>query len=94
MGAPMARNLLAKGHSLLVCDVVPTAVAALVAAGARAATTPREVAAGADFIITMLPDSPDVERVATGLSIISAPLALTCAPIRRVVSGSMVLMSM
>ena len=29
----------------------------------------------------------------TGLSIISAPLARTCAPIRRVVSGSMVLMS-
>ncbi len=66
MGGPMARNLLAKGHSLLVCDVVPAAVAALVAAGARAARTPREVAAAADFIITMLPDSPDVERVAEG----------------------------
>ena len=66
MGAPMARNILAKGHQLIVCDVVPAAVAALVAAGARAAKTPREVAEGADFIITMLPDSPDVERVATG----------------------------
>ena len=33
--APMARNLLAKGHELVVYDVVPQAVAALTAAGAR-----------------------------------------------------------
>jgi len=66
MGAPMARNLLAKGHELVVCDVVPQSVAALTAAGARAAATPREVAAAVDYVITMLPDSPDVERVALG----------------------------
>ena len=45
MGAPMARNILNKGHSLIVVDVQPAAVAALVAAGATAAATPREVAA-------------------------------------------------
>ena len=66
MGAPMARNLLAKGHQLVVYDVVPQAVAALAAAGARPAAAPREVAKAVDFIITMLPDSPDVERVALG----------------------------
>ncbi|MEO8754969.1 MAG: NAD(P)-dependent oxidoreductase [Casimicrobiaceae bacterium] len=66
MGAPMARNILAKGHQLIVCDVLPQSVAALTAAGARAAATPREVAQAADMIITMLPDSPDVERVASG----------------------------
>jgi 3-hydroxyisobutyrate dehydrogenase-like beta-hydroxyacid dehydrogenase len=66
MGAPMARNILAKGHQVIVCDVVPGAVAALVAAGATAATTPKEVAARSEMIITMLPDSPDVERVAMG----------------------------
>jgi 3-hydroxyisobutyrate dehydrogenase-like beta-hydroxyacid dehydrogenase len=66
MGAPMARNLLAKGHQLVVCDVVPASVAALVAAGAASAGTPREVAERVDFVITMLPDSPDVDRVATG----------------------------
>jgi 3-hydroxyisobutyrate dehydrogenase-like beta-hydroxyacid dehydrogenase len=66
MGAPMARNILAKGHQLVVCDVVPATVAALTAAGAVAAATPKEVAARADFVITMLPDSPDVERVALG----------------------------
>ncbi|MEO8159225.1 MAG: NAD(P)-dependent oxidoreductase [Betaproteobacteria bacterium] len=66
MGAPMARNVLARGHSLVVCDIAAEAVAALTAAGAREAKTPREVAESSDFIITMLPDSPDVERVAMG----------------------------
>src|SRR4051794_20796867 len=66
MGAPMARNILKKGHSLVVCDVMQAAVDSVVAAGARAAKTPREVAANADIVITMLPDSPDVERVALG----------------------------
>jgi len=66
MGAPMARNILAKEHQVIVCDVVPAAVAGLVAAGATSGATPREVAERADFIITMLPDSPDVERVALG----------------------------
>ena len=66
MGAPMARNILKKGHRLIVTDVVPAAVESLVAAGATAAATPREVAAASEIIITMLPDAPDVERVAFG----------------------------
>lgn len=66
MGGPMARNLLKKGHRLTVADVQPAAVAALTAAGATAAATPRAVAAGSDIVITMLPDAPDVERVALG----------------------------
>ena len=64
MGAPMARNILTKGNQVVVCDVVPAAVAALTAAGATAAATPREVAERSEMVITMLPDSPDVERVA------------------------------
>jgi 4-hydroxybutyrate dehydrogenase / sulfolactaldehyde 3-reductase len=66
MGAPMARNILNKGHRLIVSDVAPAAVASLTAAGATAATTPKEVAAGSEVVITMLPDGPDVERVALG----------------------------
>ncbi|MEO8859416.1 MAG: NAD(P)-dependent oxidoreductase [Burkholderiaceae bacterium] len=66
MGAPMARNIMSKGHQLVVFDVVPAAVDALVAAGARSAGSPREVAEGVEFVITMLPDAPDVERVANG----------------------------
>jgi 3-hydroxyisobutyrate dehydrogenase-like beta-hydroxyacid dehydrogenase len=66
MGGPMALNVLRKGHTLLVSDVQPAAVATLVAAGATAAPTPRAVAAACDVVITMLPDAPDVERVALG----------------------------
>ena len=66
MGGPMARNLLAKGHALTVFDVIAPAVAGLVAAGARAAGSPAEVAAASDVVITMLPDAPDVLRVALG----------------------------
>jgi 3-hydroxyisobutyrate dehydrogenase-like beta-hydroxyacid dehydrogenase len=66
MGAPMARNILNKGHQLIVADIQPAAVSSLVAAGAVAASTASEVAAGSEFVITMLPDAPDVERVALG----------------------------
>jgi 3-hydroxyisobutyrate dehydrogenase-like beta-hydroxyacid dehydrogenase len=66
MGAPMARNLLKKGHAMTVFDVAPAAVSALVAAGSRAAATPARVAEASDVVITMLPDAPDVERVALG----------------------------
>jgi len=66
MGAPMARNVLTRGHRLIVCDVQPSAIAPLTAAGAAAVATPREVAAGSEIVITMLPDAPDVERVALG----------------------------
>jgi len=66
MGAPMARNVLKNGHALTVFDVAPAAVRALVAAGARAAATPAQVAEASDVVITMLPDAPDVERVALG----------------------------
>jgi 3-hydroxyisobutyrate dehydrogenase-like beta-hydroxyacid dehydrogenase len=66
MGAPMARNVMKRGHALTVFDVVPAAVASIVAAGARAGATPKDVAAASDIVITMLPDAPDVERVALG----------------------------
>jgi 4-hydroxybutyrate dehydrogenase/sulfolactaldehyde 3-reductase len=66
MGGPMARNVLKKGHRLVVYDVQPASVRALVDAGATAAATPREVAAASEVVITMLPDAPDVERVVLG----------------------------
>jgi 4-hydroxybutyrate dehydrogenase/sulfolactaldehyde 3-reductase len=66
MGAPMARNILAKGHSLTVHDVQAGAAQALQAAGAQIAATPKAVASASDIVITMLPDAPDVERVALG----------------------------
>jgi 3-hydroxyisobutyrate dehydrogenase-like beta-hydroxyacid dehydrogenase len=60
----MARNIQKKGHRLVVYDVHRPAVDALVATGATAAGTPKEVAAASEVVITMLPDAPDVERAA------------------------------
>ena len=66
MGRPMAKNLVKAGHSLVVHDRVRDPVDELVKAGAKAGASPREVAAQSDILITMLPNSPDVELVALG----------------------------
>ncbi len=66
MGRPMGRNLLRAGYPLVVHDINREAVAELVSEGAAAAPTSRDVAAGCDVLITMLPDSPDVEAVYAG----------------------------
>jgi len=67
MGAPMARNLLAAGHRLSVCDLSETAVAALVEAGATACDAPLAVARSeAEIIITMLPAAAHVKAVYLG----------------------------
>ena len=66
MGKPMAKHLVAAGHRLVVHNRSRGAVDELVAAGATAATTPAEVASKSSIVITMLPDTADVERVLTG----------------------------
>jgi 2-hydroxy-3-oxopropionate reductase len=66
MGRPMAKHLLAKGHALVVHNRSAQAVDELVAAGATSGTSPVDVARRSDIIITMLPDTPDVERVISG----------------------------
>jgi 2-hydroxy-3-oxopropionate reductase len=66
MGRPMAGHLLKAGYSLVVHDLNRQAVAALAAVGAAEAFSPKEVATRSDVIITMLPDSPDVEAVVLG----------------------------
>ncbi len=66
MGRPMAKHLLNAGYSLVVYDIVQPAVEEIKAAGAEAAGSPKEVAQRSQVLITMLPDSPDVEAVALG----------------------------
>jgi 3-hydroxyisobutyrate dehydrogenase len=66
MGAPMARNLLKAGHSLIVYDVVQRNVDALKAAGAGAASSAARAADQAELVITMLPSSPHVKTVYLG----------------------------
>jgi len=62
----MARNLLKAGHTLVVHSRSQGPVDEIVKAGAKAASSPKEVAAQCDVLITMLPNSPDVEQVALG----------------------------
>ncbi len=66
MGRPMALNLLRAGYSLVVHNRTRAKEQELVSEGARAAGSPREVAAASEIVITMLPDSPDVEQVYLG----------------------------
>ncbi len=66
MGKPMSRHLLSAGYELVVHNRSREAVAELVDAGAQEAHSPGEVARNSSVIITMLPDSPDVESVALG----------------------------
>jgi len=66
MGRPMAKNLLARGYTVIAHSRSGGPVDALVAAGAERATSPADVARRATRIVTMLPDSPDVESVLEG----------------------------
>jgi 2-hydroxy-3-oxopropionate reductase len=66
MGKPMSKHLLDAGFTLVVHDIDRDAIKEVVAAGASEAFSPKEVARKADYLITMLPDSPDVELVALG----------------------------
>ncbi len=68
MGRPMARNLLKAGYPLLVHSRSQGPVQELVGAGAKAANSPKDVASQVEVLITMLPNSPDVEMVALGQS--------------------------
>lgn len=67
MGAPMAENLLKKGFAVTVGSG-RGAFARLVEQGARAAQTPAEVADASDVVVTMLPDTPDVDEVYFGVN--------------------------
>ncbi|MGH3088586.1 MAG: 2-hydroxy-3-oxopropionate reductase [Rubrobacteraceae bacterium] len=67
MGGPMAKNLIEAGYELTVQNRSPEKAEELAkSSGATAAKTPKEVAQNSDIIITMLPDSPDVENVVSG----------------------------
>jgi 2-hydroxy-3-oxopropionate reductase len=65
MGAPMAGHLISGGHQAFV-QTRSKVPAALVEAGATACTTAAEVAAAADVVFLMVPDTPDVEKVLFG----------------------------
>ena len=66
MGKPMAKNLIEAGHELVVFNRTRSKAEELAGDGATVAGSPREVAERSDVIITMLPDSPQVEEVLVG----------------------------
>ena len=65
MGRPMAGHLIAAGHDLAL-HRVKEASRSLVEAGGTEAETARAAAEGAEAVILMLPDTPDVEEVLFG----------------------------
>ncbi|MBW1972839.1 MAG: NAD(P)-binding domain-containing protein, partial [Deltaproteobacteria bacterium] len=66
MGKPMAKNLLKAGYPLVVHNRSRASVEELAKEGATPAFSPKEVTQKSDVVITMLPDSPDVEEVVLG----------------------------
>ena len=66
MGGPMAANLVAAGFEVTGFNRSPEPVKRLVDAGGRAADGVDDAVRGVDIVITMLPDSPDVEAVTGG----------------------------
>ncbi|MDB5864944.1 MAG: 2-hydroxy-3-oxopropionate reductase, partial [Betaproteobacteria bacterium] len=74
MGKPMALNLIKGGHALFLQSRsgVP---AELTAAGGTACSSAKEVAQKSDIVITMLPDTPDVEKVLFGANGVSEGLS-------------------
>ena len=67
MGFPMARHLAAKGHQVVVYNRNPAKAEAWVAAhGGRAAATPRDAAAGVDFVMACVGNDDDLRAVCLG----------------------------
>jgi 2-hydroxy-3-oxopropionate reductase len=64
MGRPMALNLKAGGHELVVPE--RASLTEEVRAAARVVATPRDVAAACEVLILMVPDTPDVDAVLFG----------------------------
>lgn len=66
MGTPMAKHLVDAGHTVRGYDRNPSSLEALVASGGEAVDSVAAAVAGSDVVITMVPDSPQVEEVVHG----------------------------
>src|SRR5262245_57176814 len=75
MGAPMAARLLGAGHEVTVWNRTAGRCGPLAEQGARVASSPRQAAEGAEFVITMLADPEALEAVVFGESGISQALS-------------------
>jgi len=66
MGFPMAKNLLKAGYSLIAFDLNQKALNEITQEGAKQAESCAQVTTHSDVIITMLPNSPDVQQAVLG----------------------------
>jgi 3-hydroxyisobutyrate dehydrogenase len=66
MGLPMARNLLKAGFDVAVTNRTLSRADPLKAEGATVCTSPKEVAARSEIVVSMVTSSPDVEAVTFG----------------------------
>lgn len=66
MGRGMSHNLLKAGFDVLVWNRTAARMDELVAAGAKSATSPKDLAAWCDIIIVCVSDTPDVQQVVAG----------------------------
>jgi len=72
MGGPMARNALKTGFAVTVTNRTPARAEPLAKDGATVVKTPREVAERSDIVVTMVPNTPDVEAAVFGLDGVAA----------------------
>jgi 2-hydroxy-3-oxopropionate reductase len=66
MGKPMTKNLMKAGYPVRVLTRTRSRIEDLLADGAVWCNTPKEIAQNSDVVITMLPDTPDVEQAFGG----------------------------
>ena len=66
MGAPMAEQLITAGHTVFTCLNSSPLPESLQSKAVKVVNSPAQVAAQCETIITMVPDTPDVERVIVG----------------------------
>jgi 3-hydroxyisobutyrate dehydrogenase len=76
MGAPMAKRLVDAGHRVTVHNRTRAREEPLAAHGAARATNPADAAAGAELVVTMVSDTPDVEEVVFGEHGVAAAIAV------------------
>ncbi|GHF63073.1 2-hydroxy-3-oxopropionate reductase [Amycolatopsis bartoniae] len=91
MGGPMAANLVKAGFDVTGYNRSSVKIARLVEAGGRGADSVADAVRDADVVVTMLPDSPDVEAVVLGEDGVLAhakpgTLLIDCSTIRPDVS--------
>jgi 2-hydroxy-3-oxopropionate reductase len=92
MGQHMSAHLLDAGYEVVAFDIISDNLAKIVDRGAERGTSSRDVAARSDVIISMVPDSPDVEKVALGEDgiIEAARAGLTYADMSTIAPGTAV----